>query len=38
MNNGMIGSIVGDIVKSRFEWQNRKSKRFTAVRRYNVGM
>ena len=25
----MIGAIVGDIVGSRFEWQNRKRKRFT---------
>ena len=25
----MIGAIVGDIVGSRFEWHNRKSKRFT---------
>ena len=29
MRNGMIGAIVGDIVGSRFEWHNRKSKRFT---------
>ena len=29
MRNGMIGAIVGDIVGSRFEWHNGKSKRFT---------
>lgn len=29
MKNGMIGAIVGDIAGSRFEWHNRKSKRFT---------
>ena len=30
--NGMIGAIVGDIVGSRFEWHNRKSKRFTFLK------
>ena len=25
-NNTMIGAIVGDIVGSRFEWYNRKTK------------
>ena len=29
MKNGMIGAIVGDSAGSRFEWHNRKSKRFT---------
>ena len=29
MKNGIIGAIVGNIVGSRFEWHNRKSKRFT---------
>lgn len=29
---GMIGAIVGDIVGSRFEWHNRKSKRFTFLK------
>lgn len=38
MESKMIGAIVGDIAGSRFEWHNRKTKRFTAVRRYNVGM
>ena len=28
----MIGAIVGDIVGSRFEWDNRKSKRFTFLK------
>ena len=28
----MIGAIVGDIVGSRFEWHNRKSKRFTFMK------
>ena len=28
----MIGAIVGDIVGSRFEWHNRKSKRFTFLK------
>jgi hypothetical protein len=28
MKNGMIGAIVGDITGSRFEWHNRKTKRF----------
>jgi type I restriction enzyme M protein len=32
MDNGMIGAIVGDIVGSRFEWHNRKSKRFTFLK------
>lgn len=32
MNSGMIGAIVGDIVGSRFEWHNRKTKRFTLLR------
>ena len=32
MKNGMIGAIVGDIVGSRFEWHNRKTKRFTLLR------
>lgn len=32
MNNGMIGAIVGDIAGSRFEWHNRKTKRFTLLR------
>lgn len=31
-NNGMIGAIVGDIAGSRFEWHNRKTKRFTLLR------
>ena len=26
--NTMIGAIVGDIAGSRFEWHNRKTKRF----------
>ena len=30
--NGMIGAIVGDIAGSRFEWHNRKSKRFTLMK------
>ena len=29
---GMIGAIVGDIAGSRFEWHNRKSKRFTFLK------
>lgn len=29
---GMVGAIVGDIVGSRFEWHNRKSKRFTFLK------
>lgn len=29
---GMVGAIVGDIVGSRFEWNNRKSKRFTLMK------
>ena len=28
----MIGAIVGDIVGSRFEWHNRKSKKFTFLK------
>ena len=28
----MIGAIVGDIAGSRFEWRNRKSKRFTFLK------
>ena len=32
MKNGIIGAIVGDIVGSRFEWHNRKSKRFTFLK------
>ena len=28
----MIGAIVGDIVGSRFEWNNRKSKGFTFLK------
>ena len=28
----MIGAIVGDIVGSRFEWRNRKSKQFTFLK------
>ena len=28
----MIGAIVGDVVGSRFEWHNRKSKRFTFLK------
>ena len=32
MKNGMIGAIVGDIAGSRFEWHNRKTKRFTLLR------
>ena len=28
----MIGAIVGDIAGSRFEWHNRKSKRFTLLK------
>ena len=28
----MIGAIVGDIAGSRFEWHNRKSKRFTFLK------
>ena len=31
-NNGMIGAIVGDVAGSRFEWHNRKTKRFTLLR------
>ena len=31
-NVGMIGAIVGDIAGSRFEWHNRKSKRFTLLK------
>ena len=30
--NKMIGAIVGDIVGSRFEWHNRKSKQFTLLK------
>ena len=30
--DGMIGAIVGDIVGSRFEWYNRKSKCFTFLK------
>ena len=30
--NGMIGAIVGDIAGSRFEWHNRKSKKFTFLK------
>ena len=30
--SGMMGAIVGDIVGSRFEWHNRKSKRFTFLK------
>ena len=30
--NGMIGAIVGDIAGSRFEFHNRKSKRFTFLK------
>ena len=30
--NGIIGAIVGDIVGSRFEWHNRKSKKFTLMK------
>ena len=30
--NGIIGAIVGDIAGSRFEWHNRKTKRFTLLR------
>ncbi len=29
---GIIGAIVGDIAGSRFEWHNRKSKRFTFLK------
>lgn len=32
MKNGMIWAIVGDIAGSRFEWINRKTKRFTLLR------
>ena len=32
MKNGIIGAIVGDIAGSRFEWHNRKTKRFTLLR------
>lgn len=32
MESKMIGAIVGDIVGSRFEWHNRKTKRFTLLR------
>ena len=28
----MIGAIVGDIVGSRFEWHNHKSKGFTFLK------
>ena len=28
MESKMIGAIVGDIAGSRFEWHNRKAKRF----------
>ena len=28
----MIGAIVGDIAGSRFEWHNRKSKKFTFMK------
>ena len=28
----MIGAIVGDIVGSRFEWHNRKSKQFAFMK------
>jgi hypothetical protein len=28
MKNAMISAIVGDIAGSRFEWHNRKAKRF----------
>ena len=31
-SRSMIGAIVGDIVGSRFEWHNRKSKRFTFLK------
>ena len=31
----MIGAIVGDIAGSRFEWHNRKSKRFTFLKGEN---
>ena len=31
----MIGAIVGDIVGSRFEWHNRKSKKFTFLKGAN---
>ena len=30
--NSMLGAIVGDIVGSRFEWHNRKSKNFTFLK------
>ena len=33
--NPMIGAIVGDIVGSRFEWHNRKSKQFTFMKGAN---
>ncbi len=32
MKNAMIVAIVGDIAGSRFEWHNRKTKRFTLLR------
>ena len=32
MESKMIGAIVGDIAGSRFEWHNRKTKRFTLLR------
>ena len=39
MKNGIIGAIVGDIVGSRFEWHNRKTKRFTFLKkRVNRGI
>ena len=39
VKNGMIGAIVGDIAGSRFEWHNRKSKRFTFFKeRVNHGI
>ena len=28
MESKMIGAVVGDIAGSRFEWHNRKAKRF----------
>lgn len=31
-DKGMIGAIVGDVVGSRFEWHNRKSKKFTFLK------
>jgi hypothetical protein len=29
MKNGMIGAIAGEIAGSRFEWHNRKTKRYS---------